>query len=804
MFKNYLITAWRHLVNARLNSLIGIVGLAVGLCCALLISLYIEDETSYDQFHEKKAYIARIVERIDHSGEVKAALTSFPVGPQFVADYPEVESFTRIMPMQDGQTVKVKDQVFREDKFYRADSSLFDIFSFPLLIGDPKEVLAAPFQVVLNEELALKYFGQVDSAVGKRVNIGGNWHNISGVVANLSEPSDINYRAFVSMSSIPMQAQQALNQDWFRLVTQTYLLFNVPVEALDFDAKLADFTERIIKPFVASFGNESTADFTLQPIEGLHFDNSREFDTPKGNLSYLFIFGLLGLFILLIAAINFVNLNLSQSLKRSKEVGVRKALGASKLQIRGQFFGETILIVFLATFLALVLVEAFLPVFNQVTNKNFILGDLMQFKMLLAILALMGICSLIAGLYPALVLSSFQPSRILRADLPKIGRFGNLQRFLMLLQLGFSIFMIVGTIAIYSQMKFLQEKELGFDKDQVIVLNLPQDTAISNNLSFLKDRLLSHSQVKTISGSQTMPGGRTGELMFRVEQDGVLQDKTVKFLRVDEDFFKLLDLEIVAGRSFSADIQTDFQQGFIVNETAAERFGWAGEALGKRVQWGLLANNQAANDGAVVGVVKDFHVASLHNPLEPLIILFNPFFSQVFSIKLSGGSVAEGLEVIEKEWSDFAGSHALEYEFLDSRIEKQYQSEKTLLQIFSYFSILSILIAGLGLFALTSFTVEQRLKEFSIRKIVGAELSDLSILIGREFLILIVVASLIVSPVALYGINEWLLGFSYRINLPYYALFLASLLSLVITILAIAYHIVKLARTNPARILRDE
>lgn len=804
MILNYLKISWRHLTRGRAYSLISIVGLAIGICCALFIALYVQNELSFDQFHEKKDRLYRIAERIEHSGEILAAGTSLPVGPAFMNDYPEVENYVRFMSMGNRLTIKVDDQIFREDNFWYSDSTLFDVMSFKLLQGDAEEALKAPNSIVLSKSLSIKLFNSPSESIGMSLQVGLRTYNVTGVVEDSPGNSDIEYNAFASLSSLPEQQQAAFNGDWFRICCYTYLLFNEPINPADFQPKLDDFTERIIKPFVATFGSESTADFKLQPITKLHFDNSREYDTPKGNMSYISIFIVLAVFILVIASINFVNLALSQSIKRAKEVGVRKTLGAAPKQIRNQFLGESLMVVLISLIIGLALVEIFLSPFNEITGKEFGMLDIFQPEMILTMAAIVLITGLLSGIYPAIVLSSFEASRILRGNLPKLGRFGNLRRVLMVVQFGFSLFMIIGTISIFQQMHYLQNKELGFDKDQMVVITIPQDTAVYNKLSYFKDHLLTNPQILGVTGSGGVPGGNVGELMFRIEQDAQMMDKSIKMMAADEDFFDLLGIEIVAGRNFSSDIQTDIQQGFIINESAVRKFGWIDNPIGKRMQWGLEANGQATYDGKVVGVVKDFHFASLHNPMEPLAILFRPNYSLLFSVKLAGGNVRESLTWLEDEWSEFAGNHPFEYQFLDERIESQYQNEQTLLDIFSYFAILSILIAALGLFALTSFTVEQRLKEFSIRKVLGAGIPDLSRILGREFLVLLIIALVIISPLAYLAISDWLEGFSYRIGVPLYSFLLAALLSALITISTISYHILKLAKTNPARILRME
>ncbi len=804
MIKSYFKLALRHISKHKVYSFVSIVGLAFGICCAIFISLYVYDELSYDQFHEKKDRIYRIVQTIDHNNEIDAALTGFRVGPTFTTDYPQVESYVRFMSMGAENTVTINEKVFKETNMWLTDTTLFDIMSFKLLQGDPKTALQAPRSVVLGEDLAEKYFGRADSAIGQKIQIGNTLYDVTGVVEKSRRNSDIVYSAFVSLNTLPEQQVNAFNQDWFRLVSYTFLLFNESIEPEDFSTEMDDFSVRYIEPYVATFGEGSSARFALQPIAELHFDNSREYDLPKGNINFIYIFVVLAVFILAIASINYINLSLSQSIKRAKEVGVRKTLGAHKSQISGQFLGESILISIIAFILGLALVEMLLSVFNEVTSKDFSFTAVFEPSLLITLLSVVLLIGLLSGVYPALVLSRFEASNVLRGNLPKIGKFGNLRRALMLIQFIFSLFMIIGTISIYLQMKYMQEKDLGFDQDQLVIVRIPQDTAVFNKLSYFKSELLENGNVKGISGSGSMPGGTVGEIMFRIEQDGQMMDKGIKVLSADEDFLELLDIEIAEGRGFSEDIQTDAQQGFMINQTAAQKFGWNEKAVGKRIQWGLMGNGQAQFDGKVVGVFKDFHFASLHNPLEPLVLLFRPNFSSSFSVKLKGGNIEESLAFIEDKWRDFAGSHDFQYQFLDERIDQQYQSEKVLLSVFSFFAFISLLIAALGLFALTSFTVEQRLKEISVRKVLGAKVKDLTLLISKEFIVLLLIAVVVISPIAYLAIGYWLEGFVYKISIPIGSFLLAALLAFIITMVTISYHIVLLSRTNPARTLRTE
>ena len=633
MLKSYLKTALRHMGKHLTYTLISVIGLAVAITCFLLINLYVFDELSFDKFHKNGDRIYRVAETIEHNGIIHAALSSLSVGPQMAADYEEVESYVRFMNMGQKLTVKVGDQIFREENFWRADSTLFNIFSFSLLFGDPQIALAAPKSVVLSEELAIKYFKDVSQAVGNKLFIGNSLYNVTGVVENQPGNSEIQYNAFTSITTIPNQQMQALRADWFRLAAYTFLKFKTPNQKEIFEAKLPGFVEKYIVPYVATFGGNSTASFYLQPIENLHFDNSREYDLPKGNINYLIIFIALSIFILLIACINFINLSLAQSAKRAKEVGLRKTFGAAKANIRTQFFGESFLMGFFAISTGFILALDCLPLFNGISQKEIEISaffNLPVFGTLLFALLLIGFFS---GGYPALVLARFQPVTIMKGALPKLGGYHQLRKTLLGVQYAFSLFMIIGTIAIYLQLNYLQNKNLGFQKENLMILTIPQDTAVYNKLQYLKNDLLQTIGVKGITGSGSMPEQNSGELMFRIEQEGEMIDKNIKFMTVDEDFLKIMGIELIDGRNFSKDITTDPSQAFIINQSAMERFGWTENPLGKRMQWGLMGIGQAANDGRVIGVAKDFHFLSLHNPLEPLALIFRPNFFRLFSIK---------------------------------------------------------------------------------------------------------------------------------------------------------------------------
>lgn len=804
MILSYLKITFRHLIRNKTYSGISIIGLTLGISCCLLIALYIFDELSYDQFHEKKERIFRVSETIDHNGVIKAAGTSFPVGPTMLNDYPEIENYTRLQLMGRQLTVRAGKEIFTERNFWRADSSVFEVFSVPLILGDPKEALTRPFSVVLTKELATKYFDSAENAINQTIKIGLRDYTITGIMEKLPTHTDIRYSALISLSSLPQQFWDTFNADWFRINCYTYLLFKTPINSIDFNNKLSQFTEDHIKPFVATFGESSTATFEVTPLTQLHFDNSREFDMPKGNMNYIYLFSIIGIFILIIACINFINLSLSQSIKRAKEVGIRKSIGADNASIRKQFLGETLIIAFIALLLGIGIVETLIPTFNNLTQKEISLMNIVEPRMLITIFFIITTIGLLAGSYPALVLSRFEPVHIIKGTLPGIGNFNLLRRALVLVQFLFSIFMIIGTIAIFNQMFFLKNKDLGFNKEAVLLVNIPQDTAIYSKMEFFKTNLLSYPEITKVSSSASMPGAQSGEIMFRIDQDGQLVDKSIKIMAIDDQFLNLMEIDLMEGRNFSKEIQTDRNKGFLINETAAIKFGWKDNPIGKRIQWGLLADNQAQYDGNVVGVIKDFHFASLHNKIEPLVMIFRPNSNNLLSIKLKGENLKSSIDLLESKWKEFAGQYPFNYTFLDERLNNQYQSEEVVLKVFTYFSITSLLIAVLGLFAITSYTVEQKVKEIGIRKILGASNQHLSWIISKDILLIVLLALVLISPICWIMINEWLESFSYKAPIPVYAFPLAGFTALIISFLTITYHIVKVAKNDPVKALRYE
>ncbi len=803
MLRNYLRTAWRNLIRSRAYTLINLLGLALGMASCLLIVLYVQHELAYDSFHEQKDRIYRVSSDMSMGGnQDHYAMAGMAVGPTLAELYPEVDTFTRFLYSSNRRTLRFADQVFKEERIFLADAQVFEVFSYPLTLGDPQTALQRPNTMVLTESLARKYFSDEDP-MGERIQVDQSFYEVTGVMRDLPDNSDFRFQALLSMSTLPDPMAQAFSQDWGRVIFYTYLLFDRVESVSGFDQKLADFVDDRVLPFWEENGVTGSMTYHLTPLTELHFRTDMNYDTPKGNASYLYIFSLVAVFILLIACFNYINLAIAQSARRSVEVGIRKATGASRGQLLGQFLGESFLLSFLALILAVLLVELALPVFNQIAGKSFSSLEVFSLPMVASMMGITLLTGLAAGSYPAIFLARLKPVTVLKGQLSLGGRHW-LRRTLVVIQFSISIALIVGTLVIQDQMHFLQDRDLGFRQDQMLVVEVPFDSASQAGLPALRQQLLQHPAVKSVAAARNgLPGEDPGSLLMRIEQDGQLREDQFSIIFVDDRYFETLGIEVTQGRAFDPEQSTDPQQAFMVNETFVQKIGWQ-DPLGKRMQWGLMANNQAANDGKVIGVVKDFHYTSLHNPIEPLVLLYAPQGLNRLLVELEGDKVQAGLSYVEGIWRERANNQPFDYFFLDQMFAEQYAEEGRLMQLFTYFSLLTILIACMGLFGLASFITKQRTKEIGIRKVLGAGRSQILFLLVKDFTILVLVAVLIASAGAWLGLTKWLSGFAFRADMPLWAYLLAGTVALLMTVLATSYHSLRVSRANPADALRHE
>jgi len=803
MFKNYFLTAWRNLFRNRAYTLINLIGLSLGLACCLLIVLYVQDELAYDQFHEKKDRIYRVSAEMSMGGNADHyAMTSMAVGPQITERYPEVDTFARFMHSSNDITVRYEQQMYNEGQIYIADPQVLDVFSFPLVAGDPRTALSGPGMVVLTERLAQKYFGS-DQALGKRIKLNTTEYEVTGVMKNLPTHTDFPVNGLISVENLPDQTQQVMNWDWGRIAFFTFIVFKKPEQAIGFEAKLEEFVAERVIPFWEENGIKGEMIYHLTALPALHFRTDMSYDTPKGNRNYLYVFSIVALFILLIACFNYINLAIAQSAKRSVEVGVRKATGAARGQLIGQFMGESFLLTLLALLLAIIWVELALPWFNQVAGKSFSASIIFQPIYLLSMLAVAILAGLLAGGYPALFLASLKPVDVLKGKLTLKGK-QSLRKVLVVLQFSISIALIIGTLVVREQMSYMKDRDLGFEKDQTLIVQVPWDTTVQNRLPLIQEELLRHPAVEKVAASRNgLPGMNTGALLMRVEQDGQLHESQFNISFIDDRYLPTLGIEVLEGRNFDASRGTESQQAFIVNEAFVREQGWE-NAIGKRMQWGLQADNQAAYDGAVIGVVKDYHYASLHNSIDPIVLLYAPANFNRLILTLDGRQVSEGLAYVNEVWQARDPNHPMEYFFLDNFFDQQYEREARLMELFSFFSLLTIAIACMGLFGLASYITQQRTKEIGIRKVLGADRGQILWLIFRDFALLVGIAVVLASVGSWVSMKSWLTGFAFAVPMPVYAYLLAGFIAFMIALLATSYHTLRVVKANPAHALRYE
>jgi len=806
MFKNYIKTAFRNLRRYRGYSFINLLGLAIGMACCFVILLYIQDEFSYDRYPEQNDQIYRMVLDIQtpDRGDMHVARTPPPWAPSLAEDYPEVESYVRIKTPMVSWLVSYapKEKIFHEKGFYFADETIFDFFSFKLLAGDMATALKEPNTLVLTETAAQRYFGDEDP-MGKSMRL-DNTHDflVTGIMQDVPRNSHITFdilASFSTLSSIPIYGdvryatwRNGLGPDLY-----TYLKLQKGYLPEELEKKMPEFLDKYIGRILDRVNIKFSPH--LQSLTDIHLHSNMEAEIKaNSDIRYIYIFSAIALFVMLIACINFMNLSTARSASRAQEVGMRKVIGAQKRQLILQFFGESIFMAFLALLLALVLLLLFLPLFNSLSGKNLTLtiGNPVAVLLIIAITALVGILS---GSYPALFLSSFQPVAVFRGSL-KAGRANvRLRKFLVVFQFALSIVFIIGTVLVYLQLHFVRNKELGFDKEQVIVLPMGDPRARQIYLTF-KDRVFQSPDVLSVSGTSSVPGGLVGFTLMLPEGRSAGEEVTIESFMVDVDFIDAMGIDIVAGRTFSRDYATDTMEAFILNEAGAKHLGWENNALDKRVNLGNF------KQGRVIGIIRDFHTKSLHQTIEPLLLHIAPDPDAYLHlvVRIAPGNYERTLKSIEEAWKQVYPLDPFIFSFLDDDFDSLYRSEKQRGKIFLAFSLLAVFIACLGLLGLASFTAEQKTKEIGIRKVLGASTLSIVTLLSWAFLKLVLLANIIAWPLAYLFMQQWLKNFAYRIKINPSIFALAGFLALLIALATVSLQAVKSAIADPADSIRTE
>ncbi len=807
MLENYFKIAVRNLKKYKAFSLINITGLAVGIASCILIFLYIRSEMSYDKFYKNAGQIYRVsLHAVINNAVFNAAVTSAPLGEELYHDYPEVVDYTRIRK-SGAPVVRYNNKVFSEERFLFADSTFFSVFNMHFLKGNPETALSKPNSVVITESTARKYFGD-QNPIGKFLNTDNKKNYlITGVVQDIPANSHFHFDFLASISSY----QQIADQDWISNNYYTYIKLRKGTDVKSFDNKLKGVVAKYVGPQISKAVGASWEqmqksgnmwEYVLQPLTSIHLYSHLEGELePNGDIKYVYIFTAIALLILLIACINFMNLSTARSEKRAKEVGIRKTLGSNKAQLIRQFFTESILMSLLAVAAAVVLVEIFLPLFNEVSAQNLKLGFLSSIYAFPLLVIFAVIVGLLAGSYPAFYLSKFNPAFILKKNRVKGGGNSLLRSIMVIFQFTVSIILFVGTFIIYNQLNYMQNKKLGFDKEHIIIINKTDD--IGSHIQSFKNQLMSNPDIISVSNMASIPGQMFSSTGCKIKGMPGSQTRIVETLNTDYNFVKTYKIKMAEGRFFSKEHPSD-TTAMVINKATAEAFGLK-DPVGKE----LIAMRGSQEEPAVykiIGVTEDFNYESLHQKVRPLAIaLFSKTdFGRFVSVRVAGSKYKSTINFMKNVWKKYAGREAFGYNFFDKDLARLYIAEERTSQISTIFSGLAIIIASLGLLGLAAYVIEQKTKEIGIRKVLGASVPEIILMLVKDFTKWVLIANIIAWPLAYYVMNDWLQNFAYRISIGPWIFVYSGLLALLIALLTVSTHAVKAAVSNPIKSLRYE
>ena len=805
MIKNYFKSAWRNLIKNKVFSFINIAGLAIGICICAVIMLYVHDELSYDRYNVNADRIVRVVFKANiNGGKIFESNVMPPVAQSVKNDYPEVEDATRLNAAG-APKITYKDKSFKDDQLAFVDPNFFSIFTLPLIEGDAKTALLEPNTIIITKALAGKYFGSEDP-LNKIISFPDNHESfkVTGVIDKVPDNSHFHFDLFGSMLSV----NEARSDSWMGSNFFTYLLLKPGNDYKRLEAHLPAMVAKYMGPQIQqnmgmslsqfrTKGNE--LGFSLQPLTSIHLHSAANYElSAPGNAMYVYIFGAIALFMLLIACINFINLSTASASKRAKEVGVRKVIGGGRSSLIKQFLTESALLVFIALFISVLLIQFALPVFNSISGKDLSLP--FNIKIIASFIGLGVLVSAVAGLYPAFFLSSFKPIAVLKGKLSSNNKNFGLRSSLVVFQFFISVSLIISTIVVWQQMKFIQNKKLGYDKEQL--LTIPNSYALGKNEKIYKDEMLEDSRITNATISSYKPAGPSNggnALAYPEGHDNQIM-KTMEY-HVDEQYIPTFGMTMATGRNFSKQFASD-STGMIINESAVKAFGFTiNNAVGK------IIVRQNSNRGLnapfhIVGVVKDFNFQSLHNPISPLLMTLEPDWGLIFKIKTA--DIQGVLSSMKTHWDKYNTGETFSYTFMDDLYNKTYSAETKTGTILNIFALLTIFVACLGLFGLATYTAEQRTKEIGIRKVLGASVTQVTGMLSKDFMKLVFIACIISFPLSWWVMNKWLQSFAYRINIGWWVFAIAAIAALLIALITISFQAINAAIANPVKSLRSE
>ncbi len=793
MFRNYLKIAVRNLLKHKGYSFINIAGLAIGLACCFLIVLYVQHELSFDHFHERAARIYRLLHAPKDDPSSRSAISASGYAPHLLTDFPEIEEAVRFFLHSGPANLKYGSEARTVDGFVFADGSVFEIFSFRLRHGDPASALQAPYCVVLTAKSSQEWFGK-ENPIGKVITyLRGNQKidlQVTGVLENVPSTSHLQFDYLTSFSTLPAFMGENALAEYTNFNYYTYLLLRAGVTSDQITARSVDFLRK--------HRDEETAAGTLlllQPMADIHLTTNVRWDIGgNSDPRYLYIFAGVAALILFIAGINFVNLSTARAAMRAKEVGVRKAVGAFRRQLIVQLFSESILASLLAMVLALLLLSELAPFLSGVLGRDIEFNLFKNVPLLLMLIGIGLFAGVLAGIYPALVLSAFNPTTVLKGLVTRGVKGAKLRKGLIVAQFGISVFLLIVMGSVYKQINYMRSRDLGFDREQVVVVGL--SGSVKDHFDAFRSNLLNNSNIQNVALG-TLPGRVGTSRGYNWPGKEEKDSRSFYTMFVDPHMLETLGIELVAGRNFSDAIPTDATNAYLLNETAVRELGWQ-EAVGKPFRvWD-------EEMGEVIGEVKDFHFRSLHNKIEPLVLDIKREWSWNAAMRLGGGDIGPTLSYIEQQWKALDPEVPFNYFFLDADFDRLYRSEERLGRLFSGFTVLAVFVACLGLFGLAAFATEQRSKEIGIRKVLGASVPDILFLFSTEFTRLVLFAIVVASPFAYLAILSWLENFAYRIDPGITQFALSSGLVLLVAILTVSYQALKAALANPVKSLRYE
>lgn len=793
MFKNYLKIALRSLLKSKGTSVINILGLSIGMACGIIIFLFVQHEVSYDKFHSKSDDIFRVL-TIDEALGVSSNLVGITLpalGTAMENDFPEVEKRVRMMP-QGRQLINYEQQGFYTEHFAYAEPSLFEVFDFELIDGDTDKALTEPNTVIFTQSMAKKTFGS-ENPIGKRIDIGNQAGiEVVGIMADVPDNSHLNFDVIVSMQQADTTSGFAqFLRSWRSISMVTYVELNSPESEENVETKM----EELIR------ANDVGDNFkvTLQPLKDVHLNSSgilfENYNLKKTDINYVYTLAAVGLFVILIASFNFMNLSTARSANRAQEVGVRKVFGAIRSQLINQFMIESVVLCLVSFLLALVLVTITSSFINLPIEQNLSIYFLSNLEWTMGALAFVLFLGLFSGSYPALLLSAFNPISILRGSFKTSSKGVLLRKSLVIFQFTISITMIIGTAIVYDQLQHQRNIDKGFDPEQVVTLNIGHPS-LQQAMPVLLNKLEQNPDIISTARTAGMPGRTFGRRGVRPE--GVPQEDTwiVSVLGFDENFMELMGMEIVEGRGYNLEMQTDQQQGLLINEAMAKELAWE-DPIGRKITFGQ-------QERTVIGVVKDFHFASMRHKIEPLAMLFNPTGGGNLAVKFASENVSQTLGFIQGAWDEVFPNSPLEYRFFDEEFGQQYSSDERFGKLVFSFTWLAIFIACLGLFGLSAFTAEQKTKEIGVRKVLGASIMGIVLLLSKQFSQLIGVAVLLAIPAGYFLMSAWLGDFEYRVEINWLWFLISALAAILIALLTVTFQSVKAATINPSNSLRYE